>query len=90
MDIFFFFLLYSCAAVCRDAGGGAGAAHGGDPVPTRGPLWGAALDVHPLRLPEAALLHGGALPETAGDGPFRGQAGQLRLPTRREAKGEFT
>ncbi len=82
-----FYLLYSCAAVCRDVGGGAGtasgrdAAPGGDAVPPGGALRGAALDVHPLRLPAAALFHGGALPEAAGDGTFCGSTGQLRLPT---------
>jgi hypothetical protein len=84
-----FYLLYSCSAVRRDAGRRAGAAHGGDPVPTRGPLRGAALDVHALRLPAAALLHGGALPEAAGDGSLCGQAGPLRLPPRRGSEGKF-
>ncbi len=83
-----FYLLYSCAAVSRDAGRGAGAAHGGDSgpggdaVPSGGAIRGAALDIHPLRLPAAALLHGGALPEAAGDGALSGSTGQLRLPTR--------
>ena len=77
-----FYLLYSCAAVCGDAGGGAGAAHGGDSVPPGGALRGAALNIHPSHLPAAALLHGGALPEAAGDGTFCGSTGQLRLPTR--------
>ena len=87
--------MYSCAAVCGDAGRGAGAAHGGDSgpggdaVPTRGPLRGAASHVNARRLPSPALLHGRAGPEAAGDGPVSRQAGQLRLPPRRGAKGEF-
>jgi hypothetical protein len=67
-----FYLLYSCAAVCCDAGRGAGAAHGGDPVQTRGPLWGAAIHFNARHLPAAALLHGGAGSKAAGDGPLGG------------------
>jgi hypothetical protein len=91
-----FYLLYSCAAVSRDAGRGAGAAHGGDsgpggdPIPTSGPLRSAAINLDSCHLPAAALVHGGAGPKAAGDGPLRGQAGQLRLPPRRGTKGEFT
>ena len=59
-----FYLLYSCAAVCGDAGRGAGAAHGGDsgpggdPLPTSGKIRGAALHIDSCHLPAAALLHG--------------------------------
>jgi hypothetical protein len=76
-----FYLLYSCAAVSRDARGRAGAAPagdsaaGGDSIPTRGPVRGSAVHLHSSHLPEAALLHGGADPKTAGDGPVGGQAG---------------
>jgi hypothetical protein len=91
-----FYLLYSCAAVSRDAGRGAGAAHGGDSgsggdtIPTSGPLRSAAINLDSCHLPAAPLLHGRAGPKAAGDGPLRGQAGQLWLPPRRGTKGEFT
>jgi len=93
-NIFIYYFPY--AAVCGDAGRGAGAAHGGDAspqgdaVPPGGTLRGAAVHLHAGHLPAAPLLHGRAGPETAGDGPVSGQAGQLRLPSRRGTKGEFT
>ncbi len=83
-----FYLLFSCAAVSRDAGGRTGASPAGDSplvgdaVPAGGQIWGAAVHFHAGHLPAAALLPGGAGPKAAGDGPVSGQAGQLRLPTR--------
>jgi hypothetical protein len=91
-----FYFLYSCAALCRDTGGRARAspagdsAPGGDAVPPGGAIRSAAVHLHSSHLPAAALLHGGAGPKAAGDGPLRGQAGQLRLSPRRGTKGEFT
>jgi hypothetical protein len=90
-----FYLLYSCAAVSREAGRGAGAAHGGDsgpggdPIPTSGPLRSAAINLDSCHLSSAALLHGGAGPEAEGDGQVRGPTGQLWLPPRRESEGKF-
>jgi hypothetical protein len=83
-----FYLLYSCAAVSRDAGRGAGAAHGGDSgpggdaVPSGGAIRGAALDIYPCHLSSPALLPGRVGAEAARDGQIGGQAGQLWLPPR--------
>ena len=88
MTHFFHFHFHSCAAVSRDAGRGAGAAYGGDSgpggdsLPTRGKIRGAASHVYAGHLPAAALLPGRAGTEAAGDGPVSRQAGQLRVPPR--------